>query len=298
MRTRVRQLWLARPRARLDCWLARLAALSACSLGACDATVVLGTDCPPLRGACVIEESGPPREDAASAERDANEPPPPEPDASESPPDADAASEPDAGGGDPRDAAEDAVAEIDVGPALFPPFQNPSFELRDGSAPGNLPALEMPSPIAPWYACRTGLSALTSARAGSTTIEPTEGDTFLGDSFPIVALNLNGLNQNFDPPLQAGQRYAFVVDLWSESGLSGNLALEVASVTAGSCIPPVQTLKATELLPNGGWQRVCLRFTPTRDVSSLVLMVTAPAEYLNIGARLYLDNIRSEPDCQ
>jgi hypothetical protein len=289
MSVRVHQLWLAHPKARFD-----LAVLSACLLGACDTTVVLGTDCPPLRGACVADEGGGPKDDAASGEHDADEPSPSDRDASESPHDAavDADAEPDAGDTEPPDA----TAEVDAGPALFPPFQNPSFELRDGSAPGNLPALEMPSPIAPWYACRTGLSALTSVRAGTLTVEPTDGDTFLGDSFPIVALNLNGLNQNFDPPLRAGQRYAFMVDLWSESGLSGSLALEVAS--ASSCIPPVQTLKATELLANGGWQPVCLRFTPPRDVSSLVLMVTAPEEYLNIGARLYLDNIRSDPDCQ
>jgi hypothetical protein len=288
MRTQVSRFWLARPRARVD-----LAALSACLLGACDATVVLGMDCPPLRGACVTHEGGAPREDAASGERDADEPPPPEPDAGESPHDADggAAGEPDAGDTQPHDAS----ADVDLGPALFPPFQNPSFELRDGGTPGNLPALEMPSPIAPWYACRTGLSALASVRAGSLTVEPTNGATFLGDSFPIVALNLNGLNQNFDPPLKAGQRYAFMVDLWSESGLSGNLALEVASGIG--CLPPVQTLTATDLLPDGGWQPVCLVFTPARDVSSLVLMVTAPEEYLNIGARLYLDDIRSDPEC-
>jgi hypothetical protein len=287
MCTRVRQRWLARANARFPF---DLAVLSACLLGACDATVVLGTECPPLRGACVTGEGGAPQKDAASGEHDADEPSPPELDASESP--HDAAAEPDAGDTD----ASDASPEVDVGPALFPPFQNPSFELRDGSVAGNLSALEMPSPIAPWYACRTGLSALSSARGGSLTVEATDGDTFLGDSFPIVALNLNGLNQNFDPPLRAGQRYAFMVDLWSESGLSGSLALEVASAT--SCIPPVQTLKATELLANGGWQSVCLRFTPPRDVSSLVLMVTAPEEYLNIGARLYLDNIRSDPGCQ
>jgi hypothetical protein len=261
-------------------------------VGACDYTVVLGTDCPPLRGVCVKVDAGRSSDDAANETSDADE----LSDAGESsdayadePPDADV--EVDAEVDAQVDAQVD--AEVDAGPALFPPFQNPSFELRDGASAGPLMALEMPSSIAPWYACRTGLSALNSARAGSGSISPTEGETFLSDTFPIVAVNINGLNQNFDPPLAAGQRYAFAVDVWSESALSGNLALEVAS---GSCIPPVALLARSKLLPDGGWQHICLEFTPPRDVASLVLMVTAPEEYLNIGARLYMDDI-SEADC-
>lgn len=263
-----------------------LAVLAAPWLGACDATVVLGTDCPPLRGACVPPDAGAPddsgqldAEDARDAEKEAAD-----------------ADPQDAEGIDPPDAGDENDAEIDTGPAVFPPFQNASFELREGGSEGALMAFEMPSSIAPWYACRTGLSVLSAAPAGAETVTPSDGATFLGDSFPIVALNLNGVNQNFDPPLRAGQHYGFAVDLWSQSGpAGGNLKLEVAS---GSCIPPVETLASSDFLPSGGWQRACLYFIPERDVSSLVLMVTAPEEYLNIGARLYLDNIRPASDCR
>jgi hypothetical protein len=264
-----------------------LIALAAPWLGACDSTIVVGTDCPPLRGVCVVDDGGSSKE-AATPALDAYAP---EPDASD--PSLDGAAD----GAEP-DAAEPTDAEVEAGPALFPPFQNPSFELQDGGTPGALAALDMLSPIAPWYACRSGLSVLSSARAGNEPVTPRAGDTFLGDTFPIVALNLNGVNQNFDPPLQAGQRYAFMVDLWSESGLSGgNLALEVGSMASDSCLAPSFPLARSELLPNGGWQSVCISFTPTRDVPALMLMVTAPEEYLNIGARLYLDDIRPEPGC-
>jgi hypothetical protein len=272
---------------------------SALLLPGCDATIVLGTECPLLRGACPkpdasaaedaglvgsLDADGNPRNDAADDEDD------------------DAAAQPEAGPSEPDgqaqpDAEADAETEVDAGPGLLPELQNPSFELSDGgSEAGNLTAFEMPSPIAPWYACRTGLSVANSARAGAVSVEPTDGASFLGDSFPIVALNLNGLNQDLTPPLKAGQRYAFVVDLWSEGGITSTLELHV--VNGASCLPTVARLASSGPLPNGAWQRRCITFTPGRDVATLGLMVSAPEEYLNIGARLYVDNIRSEPDCQ
>ena len=240
------------------------------SLAACDATVVLGTDCPPRRGVCLG--------DCAPGDEPESE---------------------DARSGDAHIGALDgdvlADAHVDAGPAIFPPLENRSFELRDGGVEGGLPLLTIPSPIAPWYACRTGLSTATSMRAGMANILPTDGATFLADSFPIVALNLNGLNQDLTSPLRAGQRYAFVVDLWAEGGSSSDLELQVVAGTV--CLPTVTPLGSSGPLPNGGWQRRCIRFTPVRDVSTLALMVNAPDDFLNFGARLYVDNIRSEPDC-
>jgi hypothetical protein len=256
-----------------------LALLTSAPLAACDTVVVLGTDCPPLRGTCPAPDADAPEDDADTPDPDAGVP------------------RSDAGTDDP-DASEEggADAEVDSGPGIFPDLQNVSFELSDGGSEGALPALMMPSPIAPWYACRTGLSVASSVRAGATNVTPQAGSTFLGDSFPIVALNINGLNQDLDPPLKAGQRYAFMVDLWAEGGRTSVLELEVLS--AVGCLLPLTHLASSGALPNGSWQSRCMRFKPERDVSTLVLMVIAPEEYVNIGARLYVDNIRSDPECQ
>ncbi len=45
---------------------------------------------------------------------------------------------------------------------------------------------------------------------------PREGKTFLTDTIPFVALNVNGLTEELAEPLLPDQRYAFAVDLFAQ----------------------------------------------------------------------------------
>jgi hypothetical protein len=293
-------------------------------VSACEKTIVLGSECPSHNGACAKEHV--PTEDGSDASdpghEDGN-------DAGDAPTGTLDAGASGVGGGDAggRDAGRldrdagvlpmrDARVPEDAGPALFPPFANPSFELSDGGKEGEIPvnpqggATSTETPIAPWYECRNGTSVNSSVTTGlpgpnQVTIQPTDGKTFLTDTFPIVALNVNGITQDLTEPLRAGQRYAFAVDLWAERDAVqiSDLVLELAAADPLTGCLLGRTIASSPPIVPGGWRTLCMSFvTPTNNtlfsmgIRSLMFMVNAPGDYTNL-TRLHIDNIRSTPQC-
>lgn len=292
---------------------------------ACADTVVLGTECLTASGACERQKplvgdgndgSSPPPElvdageDAPASNLDAGlDDPPPEdtttPEAGRTPRDA--------GPFPIRDARPPAVPE-DAGPALFPAFINPSFELVDGGREGainetNEGALTASATsIAPWYACRDGVSVNSTTTYGlpgrQETVTPRDGNTFITDTFPIVVRNLNGVTQELAVPLEAGKRYAFAVDVYAQPDalMLRELQLDLLWADAFGCFLG-RPLATTLPIPPGSWQTRCIDFIApvpanplSRGVRNLMFMVTAPGDLLNFTA-LHFDHIRPDPMC-
>jgi hypothetical protein len=296
----------------------RAFALLALLSAGCADPVVLGSECLTASGVC--EQSKPlPDGDGVDAggapsEADGGEDPPPsslDGGGDEQPP-----MEPRDSGGPPRDAAmipviRDAArpppVPPDAGPATYPQFLNPSFELVDGGSEGEVsefPNAQLPSesPIAPWYNnCRTGTTVTSMATYGlpgrMTTVTPSDGDTFVTDTFPIVVLNTNGITQELTEPLVAGKRYAFAVDVYAQFDLLmlRELVLDVMYPDPlVNCLG--RPLAVTTPIPPGSWQTRCIDFIApeslARPIRSLMLMANAPGDFVNITAALHFDNIR------
>jgi hypothetical protein len=299
----------------------RALALFALLSAACAETVVLGTECLTASGVC--EQSRPlPDSDGVDAggapSGDGGEDPPPSSldGGDEQPPVEPRDSGPpprDAGLLPIRDAARPPPVPADAGPAAFPMFINPSFELVDGGQEGEIAPIgqnaQSPaeSPIAPWYICRNGTFVTSSASYGlpgrMTTVTPRDGNTFITDTFliPLLAFNANGITQELAQPLQPGKRYAFAVDVYAEFDLVmlRELVLEVQSTEALGCLLG-RTVAVSAPIPPGSWQTRCIDFiapeplTPlSRPVQNLMIMVSAPGDPLNLTGRLHIDNIRA-----
>lgn len=278
---------------------ARLALMLGLFAAACEQNVVLGSECPSQIGPCAQPESDP---DTRSPGADSDE----LSDAESRPPSGDVT---DGGMTGDGTAASDAAQKVDGSSAgdaaapLFPAFRNPSFELIDGGMEGDLAAslTATRSPIEPWYACRGGMQVLSAATTSDgTEVGARDGKTFFADSFPAIALNLNGLAQELREPLRAGQRYAFEVDLWSENGavITSPLVLQLAPVTVGDCLPIAPLLAVSKPIEPGDWRPTCISFTAPREVSTIMLWAGAPADFSNWGARMFVDNIRPATSCR
>lgn len=206
-----------------------------------------------------------------------------------------------------RDAARPPPVPADAGPALFPAFSNPSFELVDGGREGPLDEANPnaqsfgETAIAPWFACLSAASVNSSTSYGllgrMTTVTPTDGATFATAPFPIVALNISGITQELAQPLVPGQRYAFAIDVFAQPDpvMIRQLVLDVVESTG--CVP-MRPLASTGTIPAGSWQTKCIDFIApeavgllSREVRGVMLMVNAPGDPVNFTA-LHLDNIR------
>lgn len=289
----------------------RWVAICICLFGvACAERISLGSECPTQSGRCSIANDG----DDADDEQ-------PGPDADIGPPETDGKRDagkldastskdggpklPEAGSardsGSKPDAGVEASVPEDAGPPMFPAFRNPSFELNDSGTTGELEVLPLQSTaLAPWYPCRNGIEVVTSfTTATNGPVHPTEGATFFADSFPAVALNINGLAQDLGEPLHAGQRYAFEVDLWSEKTNGTNLPeLQVAAADLLGCLAIGLPLATSKPIEPGAWRPTCLSFTAPREVSTIMLWVGAAPNFNNWDARLFVDNLRPTVDCK
>jgi hypothetical protein len=297
-------------------WALLLIALTAWG---CEETIFLGSECPAQNGACAREQPlpGDPRDGGGTPPeqvRDAGEPPLASDGGGEDPSRFDAASG-DAGRDATVGSMRDAYVPEDAGPALFPPFLNPSFEIIDGGTEGELPTTspgvpnELSTSIPPWYTCRSGTTLNSSWTVAdpfnpgaALVVYPTEGKTFVTDTFPIVAFNFNGFSQDLAEPLRPGQRYAFAVDVWAERDALpfSDLVLELAYGDPLGCLLG-RNLASSPMVATGGWRKVCLDFVapagnpPYQGVRTLMLMINAPRDYANT-ARMHIDNIRPA-DC-
>jgi hypothetical protein len=300
-----------------------LIALLFCS--ACEETVVLGTECPAQNGVCEKRQSPtgdendtgmtPPEGDRDGG--DGSSQPNMDLDGGKEEPQGNDASQRDAGDGNganvapPKDARP--TEPEDAGPALFPPFVNPSFELVDGGREGDVVETTpgAPSPvetsIAPWYTCRRGISVSSSVTYGlpgnQYTVRPVDGDTFITDTFPIVVGNANGITQDLSAPLLPGQRYAFAVEVWAERDplMFSEPVLELAVSDGFGCLLGRKIGMSQSITPDG-WRKACITFTTPAvsqlqpSIRTLMLLINAPNDPVNF-APMHFDNIRPDPEC-
>jgi hypothetical protein len=299
----------------------RALAVIALFSAACADTIVLGTECLTASGVCE-QQKPPPGSDGL----DAGSPPAEFTDGGEEPP----AASLDGGGEErppietppldsgrpPRDAsllppldARVPPVPADAGPPGFPTFINPSFELvaggREGAIAETIPGAQSPSEtsIAPWYVCRSGTSVNSSVSYGllgrQETVTPRDGNTFITDTFPIVALNLNGITQELALPMTSGKRYAFAVDVYAQPDplMFRELVLELRWSESFGCTFGFP-LAISEPITPGAWETKCFDFIAPNPVRNVMFMVNAPGDLVNFTA-LHFDNIRADdPVCQ
>lgn len=293
-----------------------LIALLLCS--ACEEMVVLGTECPAQDGTCKKVQSpgendtGTPGDDGRGDGGEDQLPPNGDLDAGSDELMKDAGRRDGSAGG--RDATVFPIRDArpsepeDAGPALYPSFVNPSFELVDGGREGPLPGPMLGSPpaletaIAPWYTCRDGTTINTSVSSplsGTMTVRPSDGNAFITDTFPIVALNTNGITQELKDPLIPGQHYAFAVDLWAVRDITQirDLVLEVAAGDGVGCwfSPPLAS--SMPIAPGGPWKKSCISFIAPAPLRALSFRVNAPGDFVNLTAAMHIDNIRPDVEC-
>ncbi len=309
--------------------LALIALLSA----ACADTVILGTECVTGGGTCEQIKPAPGGEgvDAGGAPSDVidggEEPPAANLDSGgdEQPP-----AEPprDSGGRPPRDASffpiRDAARPLpvpaDAGPAEFPAFSNPSFELVDGGREGMLVETSQgaQSPyetsVAPWYVCRGGTSvaSMVSYTFGlpprTTMVAPRDGNTFITDTIPLVAFSFGGLTQELGEPLVPGKRYAFAVDVFAQPDalMFREFVLELRYADSFGCFFGFigYPLAMTTPITPGAWETKCIDFIAPQPDSPLsrngirhvILMASVPLDPVNFSP-LHFDNIRPHAMC-
>ena len=77
------------------------------------------------------------------------------------------------------------------------------------------------------------------------------------------------LFQELEEPLHAGQEYAFAIDVLSAS--SGRNILLLEAWGENDACELDHLLAATEVIEDGDWRTVCLRFVPDRDYTQLGL---------------------------
>jgi hypothetical protein len=282
-------------------FLSPLVALCAASSG-CVEDVPIAAECPPdYAGPCLVELDG--------------GEPPPQPE--DPPPTARI------DGGVRADAASDGDAVSGTSLPPLPAIRNESFEFQnDTTMPGDVTALSTPfTDISPWYTCQpiaagqTG-NSLTAVRAedrleaGTTegapkvAVGPSQGNTFITIGY-LVNIVPMPLLQRLSTPLRAGQEYAFAIDALATSA-DALLSLEVRGNEQGCLGGQSQsTLVRSPPITSQDWTTVCVRFTPSTDLSYLILAAEPNFPDSNIdpgqmliegdllgGPRLVFDNIR------
>lgn len=252
---------------------------------ACTDDVALGSECPPLGDACRVRT--PRLQDQAANGADAGRGP---------------SSGDDGGALAPDGQIEMASPDGGESGARFPALANPSLEMTfagPGSAAGGI--LSSFAVLAtPWASCSApglgpGCYTIADLRGnfpiGAPTADqrlaPTDGKTLVNASPDGTALA-----QTLGEPLEAGARYAFMVDLASTTG-AADLSLEVQGGT-GPCFSPEPLATVGPAIP-GVWTSFCVRFTPSKEHGSLVLSVSSATA--STGTRLFIDNLRRDPRC-
>ncbi|HEX5658105.1 MAG TPA: hypothetical protein VFX59_12960 [Polyangiales bacterium] len=271
-------------------------------LAGCVEDVPIAAECPPgQRGPCLVEldggqvEPSPPDDPAPSARVDA---------------------------GAPLDTSSIRTDASSGATYPLPLIENASFEFAtDFSVAGDVTAVgSLTTSINPWYTCQpiggqtgnsvTAVRAETSLTAGSTEgepkvdVAPKDGDTFVTVGYLVNVVPLP-LMQRLDTPLQQGKTYAFAIDALATSS-AAMLSLEVRANEQGCLSLGTQpVLYKTKPITSLTWSTVCVRFTPSADLSYLILAAEpnfpdsqiSPAEMfiegdILGGPRLVFDNIR------
>lgn len=132
-------------------------------------------------------------------------------------------------------------------------------------------------------------------RADTSTGTPTAAELLTpseGSALLVTTPDGTSTAQTLTTNLIAGTRYAFLVDIAASAG-----ATDLTLLVQGSsgCLS-AEALTTTSPAVAGEWSAVCVTFTPDKTYSSL--MLSAVAATTTTSARLFVDNIRTDPSCQ
>jgi len=196
---------------------------------------------------------------------------------------------------------DDAGVMIPPGPdggpgTAYPGFQNPSFERTSGRGPGDL-AVNAAGALSPWVACAIPIGQFNflHVEQNANNVFPTDGSYYLSYSYMYFVDISMPVAQTLPTPLKAGRRYAFLVDVRSQSGDDEQLGLLVKGGNT-PCVVPT-TLASGDYLPNDQWTTQCITFTPSIDMSEIAFM-PKNKNGIAVTNRFNVDNIRPDPSCQ
>jgi hypothetical protein len=179
----------------------------------------------------------------------------------------------------------------------MPAFSNPSFELQNGSKPGDVAAAIDRPDITPWQTCQNdlmlGLEYVDPD--GKNGVNATDGNNYVVFTFLYAVAYYAPVYQVLKEPLRAGQRYAFMIDVRAD-GVDGQLGLSVYGGNQG-CVAVNDNLVMTNFLKEGAWTPTCVTFTPAYDMPDIILLPRAIAGF-GAPSRLSIDNIRADPSCK
>ncbi len=251
-------------------WLVALLTLLLAS--ACEETIALGSECPPLGKECI------------SVRRDEKPEPQAREDAATDSPDASLAD----AGSSPLDAGT---------PPSFPAISNGTFEITAGNAEGGRLST-FGAQSQPWLSCSwllggPGVYRLADLRPNPVgaplpgeQLEPTDGDSLLS-----APLDGSALTQTLAEPLRSGTRYAFAIDLAATLEGTG-IYLEVQG--GFGCVG-LETLATTTSVTVGSFATHCVELEPL--INHTDIMLVARSDSASAGARLFMDNIRPVTAC-
>jgi len=266
--------------------------------GACNRTVVLGSECPDIDTVCSEPDELPsqPGSPVVGSERDAA---------------------PDELGGGATDADSEDTPQLDgalseelddagqavIGqPLVSLAVYNPSFE-RGGGLPGDVVLVSLVGTLLPlppvtwalttlpnWYACLP-LAVSSESR------EPGDAGAFQsgGDYVSFVA-NGTTVRQTLAAPMAKGTSYAFVLDVISRSEGSQNLFVEVRGARQ-QCGEGIVLGRSRLLRDSADWQSTCVSFVASDNFTQLLLGPGWEGVMPSPGARLLIDNLRQVESC-
>jgi hypothetical protein len=189
-------------------------------------------------------------------------------------------------------------------------LQNPSFELQANpefgvvesqfgsdvlvsDLAGYVPrAGELFANIDPWFACWVGAQVESDLGGLAGGLEATAGDALITTGYgPFVWLP--GLFQILEQgPLEAGRSYSFTLDVINSG--NGRSALWLGATDVPCTLPEVYAA-TPELTNHNSWEKHCLTFQPTRELSTFALM---PVDVADGGVgQVSFDNLRQVDSC-
>jgi hypothetical protein len=284
------------------------------ALAGCESTVALGSECPAVMGPCPVPSAPDVPTEATPPPTGMRDPPVARP--------LDAGS--DAAGGqamvDAKPPPAPSDADANTSRELYPEILNPSFELPPNAKPGDIAAISLVggAMLSRWHTCQqvAGGAGLAVMRAETELpdlaldgglpvmepLKPSHGSSFISarPTIFVVGLFVLPLIHELPEPLRAGQRYAFAIDVRVSN--EEEVTLRVGGANSGSsCDASTYTelyrtepLAPAEPLEHPEWRTICVRFTPEREYSHLLLQAGFPAI---TTARLDFDNIRPIEGC-
>ena len=200
----------------------------------------------------------------------------------------------------PDDADNGSQGDVDAPPVvLFPQLRNLSFELTSGEY-GPL-VINGPTRIDPWESCQPiNFGDLVDGNV----VEPSRGEVVPKEGEAYVAMNFFlwrpvAIRQQLAEPLQAGQTYAFAMDVRIDTTSPNDTPapLNIYGSNA-SCTPQEQLSQIGSFTSD--WTEVCVTITPSQTYQEILFRLGAIGDdpRLFVYDTIFIDNIHQSDTCR